>query len=104
MKEIAVDGVKCHGKRFFGSIILTSSLTCCSFAIPFLTNATKIVKYSKAVHSVCAAAWRGAHNLAEAPILLIDYAVFGEAIPSCGEADYDIFSNNTTDFLSEFTK
>ena len=58
------------------------------------------MKYSKACHSVCAAAWRGAHNIAELPLIVCDYALFGEYVPSCAESDYDIFSNEATDFIS----
>jgi len=70
-------------------------LTCVSGGLPLLTNATKVVKYSKAVHSVCAASWRAAHNVAELPLIVVDYAVFGEYVPSCGEADYDVYSRTT---------
>jgi len=31
--------------------------------IPLVTNATKIVKYSKACHLICAGAWQACHNL-----------------------------------------
>ena len=60
--------------------------------MPLITNGTKVVKYSKIVHSVCAASWRAAHNVAELPLIVVDYAVFGEYVPSCGEADYDIYN------------
>ena len=104
VKEAAIDGVKRHAKRYLGVILINTGLTCVSGGIPLITNATKIVKYSKACHSVCSAAWRGAHNIAELPLLVCDYALFGEYVPSCGEADYDIFSNEATDFINEFTK
>jgi hypothetical protein len=60
------------------------------------------VKYSKACHSVCAAAWRASHNIAEVPFIVCDYALFGEYITSCEETDYDIFGGNTG-VLSQFT-
>jgi hypothetical protein len=69
--------------------------------MPLLTNATKIVKYSKACHSVCAADWRTSDNIAELPFILCDYAIFGEYVPSCQETDYDIFGG-TTDIINEF--
>lgn len=100
-KEVAADGIKRHGKRYLGSILMTSSLTGLSFAVPLLSNATKVVKFSKSCHSVCAAAWRASHNLVELPFIFCDYAIFGEYVPSCGESDYDLFSD-TTDFISSF--
>jgi hypothetical protein len=102
LKEAAKDGVKRHGKRYIGGILINSGLTFVSSGIPLITNGTKVVKYSKACHSVCAAAWRASHNIAEVPFIVCDYALFGEYIPSCGETDYDIFGG-TTDVLSQFT-
>jgi len=102
VKEAAKDGVKRHAKRYIGGILVNSGLTCVSGGIPLLTNATKVVKYSKACHSVCAASWRAAHNVAELPLIICDYAIFGEYVPSCGESDYDLFNNEATDFMSEF--
>ena len=55
-KEAAVDGIKRHGKRYIGGILVNGGLTCMSGGLPLLTNATKVVKYSKACHSACAAA------------------------------------------------
>lgn len=100
-KEAAKDGVKRHAKRYIGGILVNGGLTCLSGGLPLLTNATKVVKYSKACHSACAAAWRTCHNVAELPLIVCDYAIFGEYVPSCGEADYDLFSK-TTDVVNEF--
>ena len=101
-KEAVTDGVKRHAKRYIGGILVNGGFTCVLGGLPLLTNATKVVKYSKACDSVFAASWRVAHNIAELPIIAVDYAVFGEYVPSCGEADYDIYSS-TTDIISEFT-
>lgn len=100
-KEAALDGVKRHGKRYLGCVLVNSGLTSISGGLPLLTNATRVVKYSKACHSVCAAAWRASHNVAELPFIVCDYVLFGEHVPSCGESDYDIYSS-TTDVVSEF--
>lgn len=91
-REAAKDGVNRHAKRYLGGILINSGFTCISGGIPLLTNATKVVRYSKACHSVCAAAWRASHNIAELPLIACDYALFGEYVPSCGEADYDLYS------------
>lgn len=101
IKEAVADGVIRHGKRRIGCILVTSGLSLCSSGIVILSNTTKVLKYSKACHSVCAACWRSAHNIAEVPLILVDFAVFGEYIPSCGEIDYDLFSD-TTDIMVEF--
>ena len=100
-KEAAADGVKRHAKRYIGGILVNGGLTCVSGGVPLITNATKVVKYSKACHSVCAASWRAAHNIAELPLIFCDYALFGEYVPSCGESDYDLYSS-TTDVVTEF--
>ncbi len=63
-----------------------------------MTNATKVVKYAKACHSICAASLRAAHNVAELPLIAVDFALY---LPSCGECDYDIYSQ-TTYVISEF--
>ena len=102
VKEAAKDGVNRHAKRYIGGILVNSGLTFLSGGIPLLTNATKAVKYAKACHSVCAASWRAAHNIAEFPLILCDYAIFGEYVPSCGESDYDLFSNEATNFVNTF--
>jgi hypothetical protein len=102
VKEAAKEGIKRHGKRYIGAILINSGLTCISGGVPLLTNATKVVRYSKACHSVCGAAWRASHSIAELPLIVCDYALFGEYVPSCGETDYDIY-NKTTDIVSVFT-
>jgi hypothetical protein len=102
VKEAETDGVKRHAKRYIGYILINGGLTFITGGVPLLTNATKVVKYSKACHSICAASWRGAHNIAELPLIAVDYIVFGEYVPSCGESDYDLYSK-TTDVISEFT-
>ena len=101
VKEVAKDGVKRHGKRYLGGILATSGLSCISGGIPLITNSTKIVKYSKNCHSVCAAAWRAAHSSSDLPFIALDFLIFGEFISSCGECDYDLY-NNTTNFINEF--
>jgi len=71
VKEVATDVVKRHTKRYIGAILLNIGLTCILAGIFLMTNATKIVKYSKAFHSVCSAAWRGVHNIAECHLLFV---------------------------------
>ena len=100
-KEATVDGVKRHGKRYIGGILVNNGLTCISSGVLLLKNATKVVKYSKACHSACAAAWRTCHNVAELSLIVCDYAIFGEYVPSCGASDYDLYSP-TTDVFNEF--
>ena len=102
VKEAATDGIKRHSKRYLGVILINSGFTCITGGMPLVTNATRVVKYSKACHSVCAAAWRASHNIAELPFIACDFALFGEYVPSCGESDYDLYGS-TTDIISEFT-
>lgn len=93
--EVTIDGIKLHAKCYLGVILVDTGLTCISGEIPLLTNTTKVVKYSKAIHLVCAAYWRVTHNIAELPIISVDYAVFGEYVSLCKEADYDVYSTRT---------
>lgn len=90
-EEAVGEGVKCHGKRYLGAILFDGGLTSISAAVPLLTNATKIIKYSKAVHSTCAATWRCCQNLVEVPIIALGFDIFGEYLTSCQETDYDLF-------------
>ena len=101
-KEAATDGVKRQAKRYIGSILVNSGLTAVSAGLPLLTNASKVVHHSKATHSLCAASWRAAHNLAEVPFIMADFVIFGEPVPSCGEHDYDLYNKNTSDVLAQF--
>ena len=93
--EVATNGVKLNAKRYLDAILVDTGLTCISGGISILTNTTKVVKYSKAIHSVCAASWRAAHNIAELPMISFDYAVFGEYVSSCREGDYHVYSTGT---------
>ena len=103
-KDLAKDQVFFHGKRYLGSIFISCGLTSISLGVPLVTNSTKVLKYGKACHSVCAAGWRASHNIAELPLIVCDFAIFGEYVPSCGEADYDVFSPDVTDVIESFTK
>ena len=100
-KEMCADGVKRHAKRYLGLILVNGGLTSVSAGATILSNSTKVLKYAKGAHSICAASWRVAHNIAEVPFIIVDYAIFGEYVPSCGEADYDVFSD-TTDIIKVF--
>ena len=71
VKVVAKTGIKRHAKWYLGMILVNTGLTCFSGRILLLTNATKIIKYSKACHSVCAASWRAAHNVAELLFIII---------------------------------
>jgi len=68
-----------------------------SVGIPFIKNTTKVVKYSK----VCVIAWRTCPNVAELPLLMCNYIIFSQYVPSYGKSDYDLFSE-TTDVVNEF--
>ena len=87
-KEVVIDLVVLAkevvkgSRNWFGCILVNSCFTCISVGLPLLTNATKVVKYSKALHSVCAASWRAANNVAELSMIAVDYRVFGEYVPS----------------------
>ena len=62
--EIKKDKKKKKRSNYIGIILIDSGLTLISTGMPLITNGTKVVKYSKVVHSVCAASWRAAHNVA----------------------------------------
>lgn len=90
-KEAAYDGVKRHAKRYIGGILIDTGLTCVLGGLPIVTNTTKVVKYSKAIHSVYTAFWPAAHNIAELPLRIVDCVVFGKYVTLCGSADYDVY-------------
>ena len=102
IKEATKDGIKRHGKRYLGAILINSGGSLISGGLPLLTNSSKIVRYGKSCHSVCAGAWRVCHSSAELPFVLFDFALFGELVPSCEEDSYDLFSSNS-DIISQFT-
>jgi hypothetical protein len=89
VKEVAKDGIQRHVKRLIGVILVDNSLTFVFVGIPLLTNATKVVKTAKAVHSACC------HNVAEIPTFALEFVLFGEGVQSFGEADYDWYSQDT---------
>lgn len=95
VKELAADGIICQGKRYLGSCLMHFGCYTFSGGAVLVTNFTTVVKYSKTLHSICAAGYRCAHNLAETPMLICDYMLFAEPVPSCGENDYDLLGNAT---------
>ena len=82
----------------YSSLLLDGGLSCVSGGFPLLTNVTKVVKYSKASHSASAVAWRIRNNVVELLLIVCDYAIFAESVPSCEEANCDLFSNTTAVF------
>lgn len=102
--ELIKGEVKSYGKRKIGGLIVASAASALSGGTVLLTNATKIAKAANATHKVCAAAYRTAHNVAELPMIIVDYALVGEYVPSCEDDDYNVFGypgNGLDDILND---
>ena len=93
-----------YGKRKIAAAIALASASAFSGSVVMLTNVTKVAKIANATHKTCAAAYRVAHNVAEFPIVLCDYALFGEYVSTCDENDYNLFNfsgDGTEDIFSD---
>ena len=81
IKEACYNKVKVYGKHKIGTLLFGVGVTSTTKAIPLITTATQLVKYSKAAHSLSATFWRTADNLSEITFVFIDYLLFREYVP-----------------------
>lgn len=90
LKKTIGYGIKRYAKNYIGGVLVNRGFTCITAGLLLITSVTKIVKYSKYGHSICAASWRAAHNIAGVPFIFCDYVVFGEPVSLCGPVDYNM--------------
>ena len=98
-KEVVKGEVVHQGKERLGSLILLGCGHVGLGAIPLVTKSTKIIKYAKKAHSVTSCIYRCAHDASEVPLVMLDFMLFGEYVPSCPKDGYQLFPVST-DVLS----
>lgn len=82
-----------HGKQKVGSLILLGCTHLGLGVVPIMiTNSTKIIKYAKKAHSVTSCIYRCAHDASEVTLVVFDFLLFGEYVPSCPENGYQFFN------------
>ena len=91
-KEIAKGEIVKQGKEKVGSLILLGCSHIGLGSLTLITNSTKIIKYTKKVHSVTSCIYRCAHDCSEVPVIALDFLVFGEYVPSCLKDGYQLFN------------
>jgi len=100
-KEIGKDVVVYHGKRGLGSVIIVGAGWLCPIPVKLVTNSTKIVKCAMCVSNTAAACLRASENLADMPLIVCDYFLFGEYVPTNRDTSYNLFNNNVTDVADQ---
>jgi len=93
-KGIVID----YGKRKFAAVCINAGAYILSPAIVVFTNATKIVKISKSIHSTAAFCFECVEDLTNLAFLPLDLALFGQPIP-IGKANRFNLFDNSSDFL-----
>jgi hypothetical protein len=100
-KEIGKDTVVFHGKRGLGCAITGTIGWLCPVPIKLMTNSTKIVRGAMAVSNTCAAAFRITENVADAPLVVCDFFLFGEYLPTNDATSYNLFNSKVTDRVND---
>ena len=93
-KGIVVD----YSKRKFAAVCINAGSYILSPAIVVFTNATKIVKIAKCVHSSAAFVFECVEDSTNLAFLPFDLAFFGQPIPIGSSNRFNLF-DNSTDFL-----
>ena len=92
-KGVVID----YSKRKFAAVCINACAYIISPAIVVFTNASKIVKISKSVHSTAAFCFECAEDSTNLAFLPLDLVLFGQPIPIGGSNRFNLF--NHTDFL-----
>jgi hypothetical protein len=90
-KGIVVD----YGKRKFAAICINAGAYMISPAVVVFTNASKIVKISKSVHSTASFCFECVEDSTNLAFLPLDLALFGQPIPVGTPNRFNLFLNNT---------
>ncbi|MCU0680607.1 MAG: hypothetical protein MUF50_04905 [Planctomycetes bacterium] len=99
-KEVAKGEIVKQGKQKVGALILLGCSHVGLGAVTLVTNSTKILKYAKKAHSVTSCIYRCAHDASEVPLIVLDFVLFGEYVPSCPANGYQLF-NVSSDALDQ---
>jgi len=87
-----------YGKRKLAAVCINAGAYIISPAIVVFTNASKIVKISKSVHSTAAFCFECVEDSTNLAFLPIDLALFGQPIAIGGSNRFNLFDTHT-DFL-----
>lgn len=93
-KGIVID----YGKRKFAAVCINAGAYILSPAVVVFTNASKLVKISKSVHSTASFVFECVEDSTNLAFLPLDIAFFGQPIPVGTSNRFNLFSNHT-DFL-----
>ena len=93
-KGVVID----YGKRKFAAVCINAGAFVLSPAIVVFTNASKIVKISKSVHSTAAFCFECVEDSTNLAFVPIDLALFGQPIPIGASNRFNLFKDST-DFL-----
>lgn len=92
-KGIVID----YGKRKFAAVCINAGAYILSPAVVVFTNATKIVKISKTVHSTAAFCFECVEDSTNLAFLPVDLVLFGQPIPVGAQNRFNLLGHN--DFL-----
>jgi hypothetical protein len=93
-KGVVID----YSKRKLAAVCINAGAYILSPAVVVFTNASKIVKISKSVHSTAAFCFECVEDSTNLAFLPIDLALFGQPIPIGASNRFNLFGNHT-DFL-----
>ena len=93
-KGVVID----YGKRKLAAVCINAGAYILSPAVVVFTNASKIVKISKSVHSTAAFCFECVEDSTNLAFVPIDLALFGQPIPIGASNRFNLFGNHT-DFL-----
>ncbi len=98
IKDIGKGVVIDYGKRKFAAICINAGAYIISPAMVVFTNATKIVKISKRVHSAASFCFECVEDSTNLAFLPIDMALFGQPIPIGTSDRFNLFKDNSDIF------
>lgn len=94
-KGIVID----YSKRKFAALCINTGAYIISPAVVIFTNASKIVKTSKNIHSIASFCFECLEDSTNLAFLPIDLVVFGQPIPIGASNRFNLFTNHI-DFLN----
>jgi hypothetical protein len=89
-KGIVID----YGKRKFAAVCINAGAYILSPAVVVFTNASKLVKISKNIHSTAAFCFECVEDSTNLAFLPLDVALFGQPIPVGAQNRFNLFSNH----------
>lgn len=98
IKDISKGVVIDYSKRKLAAVCINVGSYILSPALVVFTNASKIVKISKSVHSIAAFSFECIEDSTNLAFVPLDLALFGQPIPVGKPNRFNLFSNHT-DFL-----